>query len=107
MTEVARTAGRPLLKVIDPVDLTEPKVRFQFKFAPFYCEFLTPTNHIEFDRLMSRAQIVETEFQKVRMVALLDIVAMKNEAVLDSQNALEKHSADLKRLRVKLAKTSN
>jgi predicted nucleotidyltransferase len=107
VTDVARNAGRPLSKVIDPLDMTKPKVQFPFKFTPFYCEFLTPANHVEFDHLMSRAQIAKVGFQEVHMVALSDLVAMKGDVVRDSQSTFEKHSNDLERLRAKLTKTAN
>ena len=102
VTEIARCAGRPFTEIIDPANLTKPKVQFPFKFAPFYSEFLTPTSHMEFDQLMSRAHLTNVGFCNVHIVAISDIVAMKVETVRDSQNSLEKHSNDLECLRGKL-----
>jgi predicted nucleotidyltransferase len=103
VTEAARNSGLPLSKVIDPLDLIKPKVQFPFKFGAFYSEFLTPNSHEEFDHLMSRSHLTKIGIQKVNVVSLPDIIAMKVEAVRDSQNSFEKHSNDLERLRGKLA----
>ena len=98
INQAASNAGVPLATRITQDNFTRPKVQFPLKFAPFYCEFQTPTNHDEFVRLGSNAVRTAIMAQSVLMLSRSDLIEMKRNCIKDYGNSLAKHQKDLEYL---------
>ena len=98
INQATSNAGVPLATRITQENFTRPKVQFPLKFAPFNCEFQTPTSHDEFVRLGSNAIRTEIMAQSVLMLGRSDLIEMKRNCIKDYGHSLAKHQKDLEYL---------
>lgn len=95
---VTNDAGALLATPVTHSNFSKPKVQFPLKFAPFYCEFQTPSSHDDFVALMSNAVKTGIRGQSVHILARSDLIAMKRSCVKAYGDALAKHAKDLEYL---------